>query len=69
MASELTADQVRARLDRLRALYVPLGLEEARARMAAPSASHPDLSAAIVGRRLAELRALCELTAHLQRTR
>jgi hypothetical protein len=40
--------------------------DEARRAMEPPAAS-PDLSPSLVAARLDELRALCELTAHLQR--
>lgn len=67
MKGDLAPESVAARLAQLRALYVPETLEEGRARLAhqAPEESF-DRG---VARRLAELRALCELTSHLHRAR
>lgn len=67
MKTDLGSKSVAARLERLRASYVPETLEEGRARLAhqAPEESFERG----VARRLAELRALCELTSHLRRAR
>lgn len=68
MSSEvepLTAEVVEARLARLRALYVPMTAEEARARME-PPAPAVDMSAQGVQARLDELSALLRLTNWLQ---
>jgi hypothetical protein len=56
---------VAERLERLRGLYVPEPVTEARRRLAArPRAANAPF-AAVVARRLAELRALCDLASHL----
>lgn len=60
---------VAERLAKLRVLYVPEGAAQARRRLADPGPAQPDLSAASVSRRLAELRALCELAGYLHRPR
>jgi len=56
--------EVAKRLDQLRALWRPMGLEEARAMMERPRTVAP-LTAELVQRRLDQLRALCELAAYL----
>jgi hypothetical protein len=61
----MTADVVARRLAELRRRYVPETVDDARVRLARerPVIDEPlELGAA---RRLAELRALCELTRHL----
>jgi hypothetical protein len=65
MSRELDPTTVAARLQMLRASYAPETLYEARLRLAReqPSAREPLERAA--ARRLAELRALCELARHL----
>ena len=65
MRCDLAPASVSARLGLLRALYVPEPQEEARARMVQPPARESFERG--VARRLAELRALCELTQHLHR--
>lgn len=65
MSRELSPERVAARLATLRKLYVPETLEEARARTAPVRATESLEQRA--ARRLAELRALLELTRHLHR--
>lgn len=65
MSSELTAEVVQARLEALRALYVPMTVEEALARMEPPR-EPVDMGAAAVQARLDELSELLRLTAWLQ---
>ena len=64
---EPTADEVASRLEWLRAAYVPESVDEGRARLARGErearASEPFAQA--VERGLKELRALCDLAAHL----
>ena len=67
MTAELSPSAVAARLDRLRAIYRPMTEAEARA-LLEPSRS-TSLAAAQVASRLAELRALLELTRYLHRGR
>ena len=58
---------VAERMERLRALYVPERDTEARQRLAdRPQAANAPFAPA-VARRLAELRALCDLASHLGR--
>jgi hypothetical protein len=58
---------VAERMERLRALCVPERDAEARRRLAdRPRATNSPFATA-VARRLAELRALCDLASHLQR--
>jgi len=58
---------VAERLERLRVLYVPERDTEARQRLAdRPRAANAPFTTA-VARRLAELRALCDLASHLGR--
>jgi hypothetical protein len=59
-------DLVARRLSQLRRLYVAETVEEGRARLRA-DAMAPDAFVTTVERRLAELRALDELTRYLQR--
>jgi len=70
MARELRAADVAARLAQLRALYVPERDAEARARLEQdqPPPVAESFSRA-VARRLAELRALCELADYLHQAR
>ena len=63
MARELDPVAVRARLEWLRASWVPLSATEARLQMEPPQSGKPFAQA--VAERLAELRALDELTRHL----
>jgi hypothetical protein len=66
MSRELDPAAVVARLAELRAAYVPESVQHARARLAEerPSGASESFDRS-VRRRLAELRALCELTRHL----
>jgi DNA-binding transcriptional regulator YbjK len=57
------------RLARLRALYVPESDKEARRRLATEQPRRREPFATAVARRLAELRALDDLGAHLGRRR
>lgn len=59
--SELDGELVAQRLAELATLYVPENVVEGRARLRA-EAMAPDAIATTVENRLAELRALCELT-------
>ena len=63
----MTSEGVRARLAALGALYVPETLDEARVRLAAERPPSTETFAELVQRRLDALRALDELTRHLQR--
>jgi len=65
----IEARAVQQRLDQLRVLAVLESDSQARARLAAERPPPPPLTAAVVAARLHELRALCELTAHLHRAR
>lgn len=65
--SELDVEGVAARLEALRARWVPLDAEEARRLMTPVPADEPFAHA--VARRLDELRALLELTRELHRGR
>lgn len=65
MAVELSPSAVSRRLAELRARFVAETIEEGRARLAPPPAP-PEPLAQAASRRLAELRALSELTAHLR---
>ena len=67
MKVDLAPEAVSARLALLRASYVPETLEQGRARMA--HRPEPEPFERGVARRLAELRALCELTKHLRSAR
>jgi hypothetical protein len=58
---------VRERLERLRVLCVPERAVEARRRLSDRPPANNEPFAAAVARRLAELRALCDLANHLQR--
>ena len=65
MPPDLSPPAVARRLERLRALHVAVTEEEARQLMSPPRDDRPFVEA--VAARLAELRALTELTAHLHR--
>ena len=67
MSRDLSPETVARRLDRLRALYVPETEAEARRRLAEPASNRSFAEA--VEMRLAELRALCELSAYLRQRR
>ena len=70
MKPDLDPRRVAARLARLRELYVPESLEEVQRRLDEERpAEAPEPFARAVGRRLAELRALDELSRHLHRGR
>jgi len=68
MSRRLDGSAVHARLERLRALCVPMLREEALD-MHAVQGSRAEGFPAGVERRLAELRALCELTRYLHAAR
>jgi hypothetical protein len=67
MTSSLDPRVVARRLAGLRLQYVPESLEDARARLERERPIRSASFADTVQRRLAELRALCELATHLQR--
>jgi len=62
-----SAEVVAHRLEQLRALYVPETQAETQRRLREPPRERPFEEA--VERRLAELRALCELSAYLSQRR
>jgi hypothetical protein len=66
MARDLSPATVTARLARLRAAVVPMSEGEARARMEDPAGREEGPFESAVVQRLEELRALVELTKHLQ---
>jgi hypothetical protein len=66
MSRELSPTLVSKRLARLRELYVPETEDHARLRLAAEARRDVPFAEG-VAMRLAELRALCELTAYLHR--
>ena len=66
MRIELSPEGVFSRLENLRRLYVAETIEEGRVRMRHVQARELTLNPAAVEQRLAELRALSELTRHLQ---
>jgi hypothetical protein len=65
MSRDLSPAAVAARLSWLRSAYVPMREEDARARMEHTIRPSSRGFAEGAQRRLAELRALCDLTAHL----
>ena len=67
MSRDLSAAAVARRLERLRAIYLPETEAEARRRLAGGPRPESIPFAVAVERRLAELRALCELTTYLHR--
>jgi hypothetical protein len=67
MRRELDPQAVARRLDALRALYVPETVDEARDRLERERPPNTESFAEAVERRLGELRALDELTRHVQR--
>jgi hypothetical protein len=69
MRRELDPEQVAARLEELRACYVPETLEEGRLRLARERPRSIEPLEKLVERRLGELRALDELARHLHRER
>lgn len=70
MSRDLDAATLAARLDALRARYVPERLDEARERLARERrACQREPFERAVARRLAELSALCDLARHLQSRR
>jgi hypothetical protein len=69
MRRELDPEQVAARLDELRARYVPETLEAARLRLARERPQSMESFEQRVERCLGELRALDELARHLHRSR
>jgi len=64
--AELRPEDVAARLAKLRALYVPESVEEARVRLEAERPRPAETFDEAVARRLCELRAICELVRHVQ---
>jgi len=64
--AELRPEDVAARLARLRALYVPESVEEARLRIEHERPRVEEPFELAVARRLRELRAVCELVRHVQ---
>ena len=69
MRRELDPQQLATRLEALRSSYVPETLEEAHARLAREQPRDTMPFDQRVARRLAELRALCELARALHRDR
>jgi hypothetical protein len=72
MSPDLSPARVALRLERLRASYVAESAEDARRRLAREAESEGRRNtplAEAAARRLAELRALCELTDYLHRRR
>lgn len=69
MSRELDPHAVRARLAVLRALYVPETVDEGRARLSHERPRREVPLEVLAARRLAELRALCELARYLGRGR
>jgi hypothetical protein len=69
MRDELDPAEVAERLSTLRALYVPEGIEEARARLAREQPRSHESLEQVAARSLAELRALCELARVLHTAR
>lgn len=69
MARDLDPRTVAARLANLRARYVPESVAEAAERLARERPPSADSFDVRVGRNLAELRALCELTSYLGQAR
>ena len=65
MKPELDPEKVVARLAELRAAYVPEGVSDARRRLAHEIPPRSERFERRVARSLAELRALCDLAAHL----
>ena len=68
MSRDLSPSVVAARLARLAAMYVPETEAEARRRLDSGRTPERPFAEAVASR-LAELRSLCELTAHLQKPR
>ena len=64
--AELRPEDVTARLAKLRALYVPESIEEARLRLERERPKSEEPFEQAVARRLRELRAVCELVRHVQ---
>jgi hypothetical protein len=67
--TDLSPAAVHRRLERLREIYVPEQLEEARARLDADRPAARETFSQAAARRLEELRALCELTQVLHAAR
>ena len=67
MRPELDPEQLARRLEALRSIYVPETLDEAHARLAREQPRDATPFDLRVARRLAELRALCELTRALHK--
>lgn len=69
MIDELDPEEVAERLSKLRALYVPEGIDEARARLAREQPRPQESLEQVAARSLVELRALCELARVLHTAR
>lgn len=69
MRDELDPRLVVERLSRLRALYVPEHVDDARARLAREQPRPQESLEQVAARSLAELRALCELARVLHAAR
>ncbi len=69
MRDELDPRVVAERLSKLRALYIPEGIEEARERLAREQPRTHESLEQVATRSLAELRALCELARVLHAAR
>jgi hypothetical protein len=69
MRRDLRANEVAARLAKLRAAYVPERDEQARRRLECERPTRFEPFERAVARRLAELRDLCELAEYLHRAR
>lgn len=64
--AELRPEDVSARLAKLRALYVPESIEEARERLERERPERQETFDQAVARRLRELRAVCDLVHHVR---
>jgi hypothetical protein len=64
--AELRSEDVVARLARLRVLYVPESIEEARRRLERERPERTETFDQAVARRLRELRAVCDLVHHVR---
>ena len=69
MSRELDPSVVGSRLAELRRRYVPERIEEGQRRLARERPARNEPLAQMAARGLAELRALCDLAAHLHRAR
>jgi hypothetical protein len=64
--AELRPEDVAARLAKLRALYVPESIEEARERLERERPERQETFDQAVARRLRELRAVCDLVNYVR---